>query len=146
MISNPLTVGLSLCTLMMAPVWIQHLVAPDGGLIALGGGNFPASQEDVDSLPPLAMHCVFVIGVTAMALSALAIAASFYGDQKIKKVVAGTYLAWVAGLGVAQFAKPWTGESPGLFAMPMPLLIVMTGFCAGGYTMEMRADGKSKSS
>ena len=129
--------------------WFQRNEGPLACCRGTGKGCPPlqASQEDVDSLPPLAMHCVFVIGVTAMALSALAIAASFYGDQKIKKVVAGTYLAWVAGLGVAQFAKPsWTGESPGLFAMPMPLLIVMTGFCAGGYTMEMRADGKSKSS
>eukprot|EP00562_Extubocellulus_spinifer_P024130 CAMPEP_0178674142 /NCGR_PEP_ID=MMETSP0698-20121128/34711_1 /TAXON_ID=265572 /ORGANISM="Extubocellulus spinifer, Strain CCMP396" /LENGTH=146 /DNA_ID=CAMNT_0020318267 /DNA_START=54 /DNA_END=494 /DNA_ORIENTATION=- len=144
MISNPLAAGLSLCTVMMGPVWIQHLVAPDGGLIAMGGGGFPASQEDVDSLPPLAMHCVFVIGVTALALSALAIAASFYGDMKIKKVVAGTYLTWVAGLAVAQYAKPWTGESPELFAMPMPLFVVMAGLCAGGYAMEIKADNKSK--
>ena len=40
-----LPIAITISTLLMAPIWVQHLTSPDGGLVAIGGGKL--SIEDV---------------------------------------------------------------------------------------------------
>ena len=36
---KPLGIAIALSTLLMAPIWMEHLLSPDGGLVAIGGGK-----------------------------------------------------------------------------------------------------------
>ena len=42
---KPLGIAIALSTLLMAPIWMEHLLSPDGGLVAIGGGKL--TLEDV---------------------------------------------------------------------------------------------------
>ena len=97
-VKNAYTYSLCLATLLFLPIWVQHLTAADGGLMAVGGGKI--SEEEIfgktnkkgvqiGGYPKLMFHCLAIIGNTAIWFSVLCILVSYYGNMKQKQAVAG---------------------------------------------------------
>merc|ERR1719238_1542055 len=83
---NALPVAIGLTTLLMTPLWLQHVFSTDGGLIAIGGGQL--SEADIfgskkrpvkPAMHPVVFHVLAVAGLSNFALSALAIVGSYLG-------------------------------------------------------------------
>ena len=136
-----LSIAIGLATLLMAPIWVQHLLAADGGLIAIGGGKLTESiifgDKRMKGIHPIVFHLCAIAGVAHFTLSFLAIAATALGDATLKKVATAIYSAWVACILVLQFTHPWTGSTPDNFMeMPFPLVYVIAIILAGGVMLD----------
>ena len=138
-----LAIALTVSTLLMAPIWVQHLTAPDGGLVAIGGGKL--TEVDVigdgtkknKGMHPIVFHLCAIAGVAHFTLSFMAIAAAAFGDATIKKIITGIYVVWVSMIMVVQYTHPWTGSVPqSLFEMPQPLVYVIATLCALGLAFD----------
>ena len=74
-----------------------HLTAPDGGILAIGGGKI--TEADVfgkgkkPGFPPILFHICAIAGVAHFVLSALAISAAAMGPPALKKVVVFIYFS-----------------------------------------------------
>ena len=103
-----LPLSIAVGTLLLAPIWVQHLVSKDGGLIAIGGGKL--SEEDLfgdgkkkKGMHPIVFHLTAVAGIAHFALSFMAIAATYYGDKMVKKAITAIYAVWVACIMIVQY-------------------------------------------
>ena len=123
-----LPIAIAISTLLMAPIWVQHLFAPDGGLVAIGGGKL--SELDIlgdgkknKGMHPIVFHLCAIAGVAHFTLSFMAIAATALGDAMTKKVISAIYIAWVSCIMILQYTHPWTGAVPeSAMEMPQPLV------------------------
>ena len=146
-----LPLSIAVGTLLLAPIWVQHLVSKDGGLIAIGGGKL--SEEDLfgdgkkkKGMHPIVFHLTAVAGIAHFALSFMAIAATYYGDKMVKKAITAIYAVWVACIMIVQYTHPWTGAAPeSLLEMPAPLVYVIGSLVALGWYFDGKKSGASAS-
>jgi hypothetical protein len=142
---KPLGIAIALSTLLMAPIWMEHLLSPDGGLVAIGGGKL--TLEDVvgdgkknKGMHPIVFHLTAIAGIAHFTLSFMAMAVAFLGEGAVKKAVTGIYLVWISMIAIVQYTHPWTGNPPESFMdMPMPLVLVILGLCALGLFLEQKS-------
>ena len=144
-VKNAFTYSLCLATLLFLPIWVQHLTAADGGLMAVGGGKI--SEEEifgktnkkgvtVGGYPKLMFHALAIVGNTAIWFSVLCILVSYYGNMKQKQAVAGVYLCWIVGAGAIQYTHPWNDDPVSMLEMPMPLLLGVVAIVGTGLALE----------
>jgi hypothetical protein len=144
-VKNAFTYSLCAATLLFLPMWVQHIAAADGGLMAVGGGRL--SEEDifgkmnkkgvmVGGYPKIVFHCLAMLGVTAIAFSVLCILAAHYGNTQQRQAVAGVYLAFSFGAAVVQYTHPWNKDPFSLLEMPMPLLLGVVAIVGTGLALE----------
>ena len=144
-VKNAFTYSLCLATLLFLPIWVQHLTAADGGLMAVGGGKI--SEEEIfgktnkkgvqiGGYPKLMFHALAIVGNTAIWFSVLAIMVSYYGNMKQKQAVAGVYLGWIVGAGAIQYTHPWNDDPVSMLDMPMPLLLGIVAIVGTGLALE----------
>eukprot|EP00943_MAST-04B_sp_MAST-4B-sp1_P003417 g3417.t1 len=138
-----LTISIALVTAAFAPIWVQHFVADDAGLIGLGGGKI--SQKDVDGFHPLMRHLCAMVAVSNFACAAAVLAGTYFGSAKVKLYSAIIYLLWLAGVMTVQYTHSWTGQQPALMDMPNPLIygavtVVALGFAFDGPAAKTNTD------
>ncbi|KAH8098428.1 hypothetical protein JL720_1371 [Aureococcus anophagefferens] len=144
---NAVPYSIALVTLLMCPTWLSHLFADDGGLITLGGGMLTEadifgapgsfSTKKIPPMHPIVFHVCAVCGLFAFALCFIAIAATYYGDAKVKKVVCAIYGAWLLCIFAVQYTHPWTGSAPeSIFQMPAPIVYMMVLVVGTGVALD----------
>ena len=144
-----LPIALTISLLIFTPMWLQHLISPDGGLIAIGGGKITEAMifgdKKTKGMHPIVFHLCAIAGIAHFALTFLAIAATYFGDATVKKVTASIYAVWVVGILVVQYTHPWTGSPPeSLMEMPAPLVFVIATFVAVGWFFDTETKPKKK--
>ena len=86
---------------------------------------------------PIVFHLCAVCGLFAFALCFIAIAATYYGDAKVKKVVCAIYGAWLLCIFAVQYTHPWTGSAPeSIFQMPAPIVYMMVLVVGTGVALD----------
>ena len=86
---------------------------------------------------PIVFHLCAVCGLFAFALCFIAIAATYYGDAKVKKVVCAIYGAWLLCIFAVQYTHPWTGSAPeSIFQMPAPTVYMMVLVVGTGVALD----------
>lgn len=86
---------------------------------------------------PIVFHVCAVCGLFAFALCFIAIAATYYGDAKVKKVVCAIYGAWLLCIFAVQYTHPWTGSAPeSIFQMPAPIVYMMVLVVGTGVALD----------
>ena len=140
-----LGIAIALSTLLMAPIWMEHLLAKDGGLVAIGGGKLTLVDVVGDGkknkgMHPIVFHLTAIAGIAHFTLSFMAMAVAFLGEGKVKTVVTGIYMGWISCIAIVQYTHPWTGAPPEKFMdMPMPLVLIILGLCTFGLFLEQKS-------
>ena len=132
---------ISIVTAVFAPMWVQHLVAADGGILAIGGGKL--TEKDIfgdkrtPGMHPMIFHALAIAGIAHFTLSAMAIIATTMGGSSVRKMIGAVYMMWLVCIAVVQYTHPWTGTAPtSLMEMPMPLVYFSAALVGAGVVLD----------
>merc|ERR1719183_2485788 len=150
---SPLVYSVGLLTLAFGPMWVQHLIASDGGVLAMGGGKITELEifgdgKKVKGYPPLMFHVTAIAGVAHIFLTAIVMGVLILCSSKEQKKVrdittfTGTaYVGWLLAVLAVQFTHPWTEDPVNLMEMPGPLLLAGIALNCAALVMEFMDDG-----
>ena len=130
-----LLIAMTIQTILALPLWINFLVSSNAGLVNLTGGKI--TEKVAESFHPSTFHLAAHDVVCQICIYMFLFLIAATGTKLQKMMMLAIYSIWNINQAVVQFTHPLTGEQPGIYDMPMPLLIIFSVVAYTGFSMEI---------